>query len=293
MEALRETLIVAEQEVRHSVRTTKALAFLLIYALLTLAAGGAVVWAVAKVETTIAEQIEQMTGDAVPVDFEKQKTEAYAEIVKRLVDDEAQAEYLVSIPILLLFFFWATRNFLPWLIVLMTYDQIAGELHHRSARYTLLRARRGTLLAGKILANMAILTLLTVTTNLVLVGFAVWKIPAFDLAAAIPVLFRFWLLVLPLALAHVSLMAMLSSLFRFPYFALLSGMAFLVVTGIFGWLTSAWETLAPLRWGIPWHYGSFLLSHDLSDQLLGAGAYLGFAALFGGCAWAILRRRDV
>jgi ABC-type transport system involved in multi-copper enzyme maturation permease subunit len=252
-----------------------------------------VVWTVAKVQTTIDQQLAQMPQGMVPKDVEAKKAEAYREIVRRLVNDDEQAEFLVSVPVIILFFFWATRVFLPWLIALMTYDQIAGELHHRSARYTLLRARRGALLAGKILANMVLLVGLTMVTNLILVGFSIWKIPDFDVGGAALFLLRFWLLILPLALAYVSIMAFLSSLFRFPYFALLAGLAFLMLTGVLSLLASAWEKLAPLRWALPWHYGSYLISHRLEDQLLGVGAFLGLALLFSLGAWGVLRRRDV
>jgi len=291
VEALRESYLVAVQDLRHSVRTTKALAFLIIYGLLTLCSGGIVIWSVAAANHAIDDQVTQLGLSAETV--EANKADAYQKIVESLVGDKARAEYYLSIPLIILFFFWASRLFLPWLIALMTYDQIAGEIQHRSARYTLLRANRGALLGGKIGANMFLVVILTVVTNLILISIAAWKIPGFDLGASAYHLLRFWLLILPLGLAWVCLMALLSSLFRTPYLALLAGLGVILVTGLLNMLSTVWESIAPLRYAFPWHWASYLLSQETGDQLMGVAGLLGFALLFGASAYLVLKRRDL
>lgn len=293
MEALRETLIIAEHDLVHSVRSTKALVFLFIYALLSVMSGAGVVWTVAKLNDKVNEQIGPLAAQMPEAQFEEKKAEAYLEFVKLFVEDDSQAEYLTSIPLIILFFFWATRLFLPWLIALMSFDQINGTIHNRSIRYTLLRARRGTVLAGKLIANMVLVIGLTVITNLVLVLLAIFMIDDFDTGAAFWHLLRFWGLVMPLGLCFVAMMAWLSATFRYPYSSLIVGLALLLLTGVVNLVAPVWEEVEFLKWGVPWHYSGYLMSHLPGEQLFGVGGLLGFAAIFILLAYVTLRWRDV
>ncbi|MDF1564957.1 MAG: ABC transporter permease [Deltaproteobacteria bacterium] len=298
MEALRETLIVAEQDLRHSVRTTKALAFLLIYALLTLGGGALMVEAAARTEQMAMEAAEKFGMS--PEQAEAEKTEAKRKatvgalewVMSDESEAEAQADYLLGCPLIVLIFFVVNILLLPFLIVLMTYDQISAELQYRSARYTLLRASRTSLLLGKILANGVLITAITVVTNLLLVTYAQVRLVEFELSSALVYVLRFWALTLPLALAWVSIIAFLSSLFRFSYQALMASLATFFATLVLLAMT-LWESFDFLKYVLPWHYNGLLLSHRLGDQLLGTGVFLFIALLFGGAAWLVLKRRDV
>lgn len=291
MEAVRETLLVAGHDLKHSLRSTKALVFLLLYAVMTLLVGGGVVWATGRV----MEEVDRLglTRGMDPAELAEEKAKAYRQLVSQFVDDEEAVEHYASIPVVVLFFFWATRVFLPLLIGLMSYDQINGELHNRSIRYTLLRARRGALLAGKLTSNMTLILGLTVATNLLLLGFAVLRIPDFDLGGAVWHVVRFWLLTLPLAAAWLAVSSFLSTLFRSPYYSLLAMLGVLFLSLALWLLSLAWDAIEPAKWLFPWQYGGFLASPKPAEVLLGVGGFLGFACVFTLLSFVVFYRRDV
>ncbi len=292
MEAVRETLIIAGHELRHAVRTTRAILFLLIYALVSIVAGAIMVWAISEIHAQLGAQLGVASGLGA-MDLQDEKTKLYRELMTFLVGDEEQASYLTAIPMVVLFFFWGTRNFLPWLAVLMGYDQVSGELQNRSTRYLLLRARRGSMVLGKVLSLLALLIGLTVVTNVLVFTFAAVTLEGFELRVAALHLVRFWLLTLPIGLCWIALMSLISSSFRSPYISLLVGLTALVCSGVVGWMARIVEPLSALRWLVPWHYGGYLLSHRFSDQLFGVSGFLAFALLFTAASYLVLRRRDV
>jgi ABC-type transport system involved in multi-copper enzyme maturation permease subunit len=293
MEALRETVLIARHDLRHSVRSTKAILLLLIYGSISVAAGALVVWGTARIQEEVQAQLAQVGVDASEIDLQADAEEAYREVMTVLVGDPEKAAYLTAIPIVVLFFFWGTRNFLPWLIVLMGYDQISGETQNRSIRYLLLRARRGALVAGKILSNLVLLLGLTVLANVFVFVFAALMIEGFDTASASRHLARFWLLTLPLGLAWIAFMSFLSALLKSPRVSLLFGLAMLVGSAVVGWIARISDTLSFMQWLVPWHYGGQLLSHRASDQLVGVAGFMAFAVLFSVLSYLTLRWRDV
>ena len=293
MEALRETLLIAEHDVRHAVRTRRAILFLLIYALSSLVAGAILVWVVAEIHAQIEQQLSTLAPGVQADQLLGEAAAAYKELLNLLVGDEEKAKYLSGIPMVVLFFFWGTRTFLPWLIVLMGYDQINGEMQNRSARYVLLRARRGSFVIGKMLSLIVLLMALTIITNILVLFFAAIMIDGLDIGLAARHLIRFWVLTLPLGLCWIAMMSLLSSVFRSPYVALLMGLICLVGTAVIGWMARIIESLAMLRWLVPWHYGGYLVSHRAIDQLFGMMAFIAFAAFFTLLSYIALKYRDV
>ncbi|MFW5878688.1 MAG: ABC transporter permease [Myxococcota bacterium] len=293
MEAAREALIIARHDLRHSIGSTRAILFLLIYALASVVAGAVMVWALSHIQAQIDAQIAALPIQQRPTDLAAEKAEAYRQILTMLVGDEDKAAYLTSIPIVVLFFFWGTRNFLPWLVVLMGYDQVNGEVHNRSIRYVLLRARRGSIVAGKMLSLFVLLMGLTIATNVLVLGLAAVIIEDFETISAVRHLARFWLLTMPIGLCWIAVTSFLSSLFKNPYVSLLVGLTVLVGTAVVGWTARIVDSLSFLQWVSPWHYGGYLLSHRPLEQLAGVAGFLGFAAVCTALSYLVLRWRDL
>lgn len=295
MEPLRETLVIAEQDLAHALRTVKAVVFLAIYALLTIGAGLIVIWLLNQIEA----QVSQATaGMAVgPDQMAAARDAAYVGLMQWFVGDAETAKYLAEVPVIVLFFFWASWTWLPLLIAVMSFDQISGEVQNRSIRYVTLRARRGSLVAGKLLSNMVLLVALTVATNLIILGFAAWSVEDLPLGKAFFDLVHFWLLLLPYGFTWLALMSWISSSVRASFLALILGIAALLLIKILAFTFSAaggyvsW--LPQLKWIFPTSYQGLLLSHRATQQLLGAGALTAFGLLFSGLSWLTLARRDV
>ena len=293
MEALRETFVIAGQDLKSALRSVKGIVLLALYALASLASGAVVVTIQAKIAKMVDSQMGQMASQMSADQVAQAKHKAYLDLVTRFVGDEKQAAYLISIPVIVFFFFWVSRTFLPLLIALMSYDQIDGEIQTRGLRFVLLRSRRGSVVVGKLMSNMALFLGITVLTNVALLVFATLRVPDFSLAESFPPLLRFWLLTLPLGLCFVALMSWFSSMFRSPYLALIIGLLAMFVAGILGWVAGHVDAIHWLKWAIPFTYNDFLTSHTVGRQLIGAGAYLGFALLFTLLSYVTLRRKDL
>jgi len=293
VEALRETFVIAGQDLKGALRSVKGIVLLALYALASLASGAVIVHLQAKALSALEAQLKQMGHQVTAAQMEAARHAASLKVYGLFIHDKSQVLYLASIPVFLVFVFAFSRVFLPPLIALMSYDQIDGEIRSRGLRFVLLRSRRGSVIAGKLVSNTALFLGITLITNAVLLAFAALRIPDFSVAAALPTLLRFWLLTLPLGLCFVTMMSWFSSMFRSPYLALIIGLLTMLGALLLSWLAGLIDAIHWVKWVIPYTYNDYLTNHLASHQLIGAGAYLGFAALFTLLSYVTLRRKDL
>jgi ABC-type transport system involved in multi-copper enzyme maturation permease subunit len=287
MSPFRETALVLAHETRRNLRSAKTLVLLILYSLATALSGFAFVTATRKLQEGLgpmtggqelsAEQLSAMKMGGLSIIFGK---------------DEALLRYLAGIPLVVIFFFWFTLHFLPLLTALMGFDQISGELQTRSLRFVSLRARRGSVLAGKVLAQAVLLFGLTAIVNLGVFAYAALSTEGFAVGEGLLSLVRFWLLGLAFASAYLGLAALASSLYRTPIFSLLTILCALIGFSILGFL-SRFESLSALAWAVPSHYEEGLYSPQWSRLLPSVGAHCAFAAIFLAAAFLALRARDL
>ncbi len=287
MSPLRETLIVFAHETRRHLRSAKTLVLLILYALATALSGVLFVAAT----RTAQEGISSMSGGQAlrPEQLDELKMGGLSLIFGQ---DPALVRYLVQIPLVVVFFFWFALLFLPLLTTLMGFDQISGELQSRSLRFVSLRARRGSLLAGKVLAQAALLFALTAVVNLGIFAYAAASTEGFQVGVGLASMIRFWLLGLVYASAYIGLVALCSTLFRAPIVSLLIALCALFAF----WLTAVLSRIEAIRflgYLVPSHYERGLFSPEWDQVLPSVGAYLAFAVVFLCLAWLSLRARDL
>ena len=291
MEAARETVQIALHDVRRSLKSAKGLVLLGLYLGSFLLAGVGFVLASESMALELRERLEQ---NRLPVDPAELELEVKTELFENFAGgDEALARSLAETPMIVLFFFVTALLFLPALVSLMGYDAIAGDVQGRTVRYTLLRARRGSYVAGKFLGQAILLAVFTLATNVALLLFANVRVPGFELGAGLASLARYWSLAMLYGLAFVALALLASASTRLPLLALL-----LAFAGLFGFVVlwafgaadgglSALAYLSPFR-----HWGRLFSPHP-GDLLAGIGVYLAFIAALLAGAWALVRARDL
>lgn len=198
--------------------------------------------------------------------------------------------------------FRADLFFLPLFIALLGYDQLSAELASGSIRYLAVRTRRGSILAGKFLAQAVVMGLLLA---LVLAGLFVAGAglrPGLEPVSYAAAAARFWVGGAAFAFGYLTLTALSSAMTSGP-----GGSLLLNVGALFGfWLLDAiggraalvhrmggpasW--MEELRWLSPSAYASGVLGSSTA-LLTSAAAYAVFGAVFLGAAWAVFRVRDV
>jgi ABC-2 type transport system permease protein len=288
LSALGETWTVTRAELTRTLRSARALVLLLVYATFTALA--------VLVVGALTRGLEAQMDPAAAV-------EARSGLLGMLVGGEGEAlRNLSQLPLLVPLVFRATLFFLPLYVTLLGFDQLSAEVESRSVRYLVFRARRGSILFGKFLAQALVLLglLLLVEVGLFLAGGAGRPIgdpPAYGAA-----LLRFWVAAAALALAYLALTTLASAVTATPAGSLFCNVGLLLgfwVLDVVGSRAAFMHRMGGeaswmegLRWLSPTAYASGLLGPN--SVLLGCmGAYLLFGVLFLAAAWASFRVRDV
>src|SRR6266849_4820584 len=171
--------------------------------------------------------------------------------------DLAILDALKKLPIVVLIPFKATLFFLPAYVALMGFDQVSADVVNRSIRYLTIRARRASILFGKVLSQATLLLGLVMAVDFGMFAYAKITNPDFPtstLGANLLTLMGFWLL------------------------------------DVLGATDPSREFL---RYLSPSHYSNGLLHPHLVPFAASVGAYAGFALLFLAGAYFVLRARDL
>lgn len=288
MTPLRETLLIFGHEMRRHLRSAKTLVLLILYSLATVFSGLLFVGATRKVQ----EQLDKAgQGQPVPPEVLMQMKMSGLSAIFGKGNDE-QLQYLASIPMVVVFFAYFALLSLPVLTALMGFDQVSAELNTRSIRFVSLRVRRGALLAGKVLAQLALLIGITAVVNLGIFTYAALSSEGFPVGAGLVAMARFWVLTLVAASTYVALSTLCSTLFRTPIYSLLTALTVLFVLWVTAGLSN-FDALSFLQYGLPSHYAAGLFRPDALGVLTSVGAYSAFSAAFLGLAYLTLRARDI
>lgn len=279
------TLTLARFEVGTLLRNRRAVAALLLYALFTLAAGAALVWleSVLRDPLKMAEMVASASKGSSTWDGPRSLEEAVAMM---LGGDKALAARMMGVPLVIHGFFFVALSFLPFLVALTSHDLLNTDLRAGAHRFVLLRVPRGVLLAGRVVAHLALLVGVTVAANVVLLAFALWKIPAFDVGAALLTLARYWGSTVVWGLPWLALAALVSAVVDAPGLSLLALLGAMIALGLAG-------RYEGFEWVTPSYFKAGLWRWSLVDVATSLAAFAAFTAVFLGGAWAVLTRRDL
>ncbi|MFZ5469203.1 MAG: ABC transporter permease [Myxococcota bacterium] len=292
MDALRETTVIWTAELLRTLRSARIVVLLLLYLMFTLLSGLGVHGCSQSLKRQVEAQAAQLKEQgADPDEVEERIDQGMKGARKQFVtvffsDDEALTEALLEIPLVLLVVFKLSLFFLPLYTGLMGFDQISGELGTKSIRYLTVRSRRSAVLFGKFLAQASLLALLMGVIDAALCLFGFLTQEGFGAGAMIATWGKFWGSALVFSLAYLALTSLCSALFRQSAVSLVTNLLALFSF----WLLAF---VAKLRHASVWFYRTDLLHPDASRFALAFFAHVGFAALFLGTAYLVLRRRDV
>jgi ABC-2 type transport system permease protein len=312
LNGLSETLVIWRGEVTRAFKSGRVIVLLVLFGLFTGLALTTVGWIAKQVTAKAEEQATERNLD------QEDKAKVIAEAKKQFVgslyaaDDEALTETLVAIPLVLLIVFSFSMRFVPAFVALMGFDQIAGEIGPRSIRYLVVRARRSSIMLGKFLAQFTVLgALMLITVAMMVVGGKLTT-DEWELAQAALTFVKLWSASMVLAVPYLALTSLCSSIFRQAPVSLVFNLIVLFVIWFLALLGEAFRlpgeavvekslssaiktesVLGYLRYGSVYHFAADLL-HPHWQRFGAAGlAHLGYAMVFLGLGFVILRRRDL
>lgn len=282
MSPVTEVGLTALRELRRNLRSTKGIAMFVLFFL-----GGAVP---SVLQVLFLRLMDKATMSELPLEA---RQEIFEQALSK-VYDPATAKYLsLCPPVLFAFLFKGTLLFLPVLILLIGFDQIAGDIQHRTIRYMAGRARRSSLVVGKALGVWGVITIMTLVLHV-----TVWTVmlvrggdsPALVLSWGV----RLWLFTVASAGAYVGLTSLVSSFFKTPIVALFVGVGVLFVLWLASTILGLFDATEVVTWAFPSAYESkLLISPEPLKILGGVAALLAWGAAMVTGAAAIVSRRDI
>jgi ABC-2 type transport system permease protein len=278
MGAVWEVLEFTRMELRRAVTSSKGLVLILLYAL-TQTLGG--ILFAALQQSPLGQIGWQMM---IKLLASMQASDPLSEKVA--------SEYLSGIPPSILFAYYFSLLTVPALVLLMGFDQVSGELAHRSVRYVAFRARRTAWVVGKALGQAVLLAALSLASNLVVLAFAAFLTKTFAFADDVTWVLHLWALTAAYGLAYVSLVTLVSSAFREPFLALGVGASALFGLWVLG-LLSHTDELHNVRYVLPGFYANTLLNAELATSLGSVAVLLGFGLFFLVGSVLLIRTRDL
>lgn len=281
MLSVREAALVAQRELYRNLRSTKGIAMAAIFLL-------------CGIIPSLFEVLTQREGAGLGMDAfpDEAKREFFLKVLEARYGSADTAKHLAEAPFVLHTLFAGTMTFLPFFILPIGFDQLAGEIQHRTIRYSAGRADRASIVLGKALGIWAVVALMVLVLH-----FAVWAIAATKGGLALGPLVswggRFYLFSVIAAAAYVGYASLMSSLFRTPIVALFVGAGGGVTIALLNFGLGLFEKTEAVTWIFPNRYEKLIVSPDPA-RMLGAMALLvGWGALCVAGSTLIVRRRDI
>jgi len=285
---LASMLEIARHELWSLIRTKRAVIIAALYLALALIGGIAFVLIVRYAEKQIVDMMlsQGADQDAAATALEEGSQQAYRWLAEFFASTDAdQIPAALRDSVILPAFFWCSLLLLPFVILLTSFDQLAGDLQARSICYSILRARRSAILFGKALAHTALFVVLTAVSSTVLVAVASAVLEQVSLVDSLFGLVRVWLLLIPFGLTYLAISSFTSVATKQPFVSLVMAFGIIIALRVVGWFRVIPEEspVAFLRYGrflSPAHYHDYLWLADPAGPATGIAAYLGFAVIF-------------
>jgi ABC-type transport system involved in multi-copper enzyme maturation permease subunit len=291
-------LELARHELAVTLRTRRAIAVIGIYIASAVIAGLGYSASVSFVERAVANAKDMNPEISNQIDIFSEP--AYNAILAFVAGAELSeiAPALRESPIVP-FVLWGSLRFLPLLILLTSFDLIAGEMASRSLAYTTLRASRTEVVLGKALGHVTLLLMLSALCGILSLAIAAAILESVSFVASLPGLLYVLALLVPFGACYLGITVFCSAVCRQPFIALVCAFAaYLAVWIVRAFAAipetdSAWALLRPLAWVSPATYQSGLWRADPVFPLTSLSIHLMIAAIMLGAAALVLRRRAI
>jgi ABC-type transport system involved in multi-copper enzyme maturation permease subunit len=287
MLSVREVGLVAQREMLRNLRSTKGIAMLALFLVCGLLPS--------LVEIFLRQGAVEL-GNAAGLGAgglpEQARQELYLKALEARYGTAEIATYLAQAPSLLHGLYAGSLVFLPFFILPIGFDQLAGEIQHRAIRYSAARADRTSIVVGKAVGIWGVVAIMVLALHV-----TVWIIAAARGQLAIgPMLSwggRFWLFCVVASAAFVGYGSLVSSLVRTPIVALFVGIGGSIAMAFLYLLSYLFPKLEPITWLHPVRYESFLVSPDPVHVLGGMALLVGWGAMCVAAASVVVNRRDI
>lgn len=240
---MRDVWLVARFEVLRAIRTWRAIALLVAYAVATGAAARVFVEAVGAMESTLARTLGVPQTDVPGAMLAELVTsDLWREAVTRMTGSRMLADHLITVPPVALFWLWVALLSTPFFAASTSAECVAVDVSTRALRYELLRTGRLELVMGRFAGQVFLALLGTIVSMLTVLGVALALLAHQSPVELLPALGAYLPRALAFSVPFVGLGVAASQLTASPAWARV-----LTLVGV----TGSWVGYAALRWLAP------------------------------------------
>ncbi len=288
---IQDTLIVTRFDYRNLVRSAPGVIFLVVYLFVVVQLGAISIDLIPVGASEPSPMCKLPTGSAP--DRIKDKIQRSIPPFSN-VSPQAWRYLECERPVVMSVFFLIALFVVPFLVLLLSFNQVAGYLHRRSIRYILPKTGRAELYLGLFLSNLKFFTVVSgAVTAAVTLG---WLIVGRSLPLGTVLLFSaqifaaLWLSAVPL----IAFMAMMAAAVGKPTGTFFLGVGFYLAVDIAGGLISRQTEYAKvLFYVIPLEVKYWFAYPSLGRFLGAAVLMLCYTVAYLAIGWGFLRRRNV
>jgi ABC-type transport system involved in multi-copper enzyme maturation permease subunit len=184
--------------------------------------------------------------------------------------------------------------FLPLLVALGGFNQIAGDIASRRLRYLLTRAKRSDIYTGRALGTF-LFTVSCLALSLAIIGcYVAFRIPFYSATAVLSWTFTAWLMLSILAIPYVALCSWISASIASSFGSLAVIAAIMGGVPVLAWAASrSHQSLSVLHWLLPYPFQHQLFHHLWSNQILAMVGCLAYGAIFFVLGLWLFKREDL
>ena len=290
--------LIAREQVRHSLRGGAGVVFLVMALLVGLLCAGIYTSFVETIMTS-AEFVELRDADPSAGKLADKFVEEFGnKVVAWMVRGEPRADqlqaFLVQKPAVVSVFMLTFFLLLPLLVVLSSFNQMAGEIGNRGLRYILLRTERVNLFLGRFVGTYLFTAIVLAGVMAIVWLYLILNFEIYSRGEVTAWMARGTLVTVLFALPHVAICSWVSTLFgsRFGALAMCYGMiaGIPIVVAV---LASKMDALDYAWFAVPWGHKYAMLDPSWGHALLSMAAMIGFTALFVFLGARFFQRRDV
>jgi ABC-2 type transport system permease protein len=300
MEDFQEIGAIWRGEIVRAVKSGRAIALVALF----LMAEALLLTIVGYITSNAATQLSAAGGDTSSLE---QKRVFLAAVTNY---SAATIESVVRLPFVLLIAFAFTAIGAPLLIALMGFDQLAGEIAPKSMRYLIVRARRNSIIMGKWLTQITLLSVILALCVVAMVGTTKYLNADFTWVETMRWAARLTVALVVVGVAYASLTTLCSAVAGNSALALFMNVILFITFWFVSFLgksarlpggpeatgldlMKSESPVAFVRYLVPSEFEHHLLSPEPFEYGTGLLAYIAFALIFLGIARLALQNRDL
>lgn len=170
---MRQLYILISEQLRSSLRTRKALFFLLLY--LGVFAGS--MWLFFKIQERFAEEVLASGVSS----FQRAFMERFAlNFLENAADDHTVLDFLLHVPVVNVILYTISLLGTPLLVLLLGYEKLAQEVYDGTVRYLVFRTSRMQIFFSKYVSSMLEIGVVTALATVFILSWASMKVPGFQ-----------------------------------------------------------------------------------------------------------------